>query len=302
MEYNLISPLVKGQSKIQTILNNRGIIDIEHYLNTTEEDILSPTLIDRIDDGIKMLAKHIRDDDSIYIQIDEDCDGYTSSSILINYLYRLFPSYVEGNVYYGVHSNKAHGINKDQIPPWVKLIIVPDASSNEYDLHKEYYNNGVDVLLIDHHEAPEVSKYACVINNQLCDYPTKSLSGAGMVYKFCSRFDEIMGTDFAKDYRDLAALGCCGDMMDLRDFETVELVREGFDNIKNPFFLEMIDRNKTRFTSGITISSIAFYVVPYINAVTRVGTVEERMLMFDSMLEFKANTLVESTKRGHKGE
>ena len=47
-------------------------------------------------------------------------------------------------------------------------------------------------MVIDHHEAEKISEFACVINNQLCDYPTKSLSGVGMVYKFCSYIDEML--------------------------------------------------------------------------------------------------------------
>ena len=46
-------------------------------------------------------------------------------------------------------------------------------------------------------QADMISTDACVINNQLCDYPTKSLSGVGMVYKFCSYIDELLNVDFA---------------------------------------------------------------------------------------------------------
>jgi single-stranded-DNA-specific exonuclease len=53
------------------------------------------------------------------------------------------------------------------------------------------------VLVIDHHEADRVSEHACIINNQLCDYPTKSLSGVGMVYKFCSYIDRLLNVDYA---------------------------------------------------------------------------------------------------------
>ena len=60
-------------------------------------------------------------------------------------------------------------------------------------------NNGknIDVLVIDHHKAEQYSPDACVINNQLCDYPTKSLSGVGMVYKFCSYIDTLLNTNYA---------------------------------------------------------------------------------------------------------
>ena len=53
------------------------------------------------------------------------------------------------------------------------------------------------MLVIDHHEADIISENACIINNQLCDYPTKSLSGVGMVYKFCSYIDELLNVDYA---------------------------------------------------------------------------------------------------------
>ena len=86
---------------------------------------------------------------------------------------------------------------------------------------------GVDVLVIDHHEADYISSDACIINNQLCDYPTKSLSGVGMVYKFCSYIDELLNVDYADQFLDLVALGMVADMMDLRDFETRHLITRG---------------------------------------------------------------------------
>ena len=95
MNYELIAPVQPGCSRIETILHNRGITDINHYLNTTNEDILSPTLLTNMDEGIKMLIRHIKNNDKIFILADEDCDGYTSASVLINYLHAIFPNYVE---------------------------------------------------------------------------------------------------------------------------------------------------------------------------------------------------------------
>lgn len=79
--------------------------------------------------------------------------------------------------------------------------------SNDYEQHKELSEKGIDVLVIDHHEAERISEYACVINNQLCDYPTKSLSGVGMVYKFCQLIDKMLGKNIIDNYLDLVALG-----------------------------------------------------------------------------------------------
>ena len=96
--------------------------------------------------------------------------------------------------------------------------------------------------MLDHHEAEKVSDYACIINNQLCNYPTKSLCGGAVVYKFCCYLDSLMKTNYAFDYRDLVALSLIGDMMDGRDFETHFLIKDGLQRIKNPFFVEMMNR------------------------------------------------------------
>ena len=209
MEYKLISEKNDNLSVIQQVLINRGIAlkDIDHYLNTTENDNLDPSLIERIKDGAVILIKHIYNNDKILLQVDSDCDGYTSSSLLLNYLYQLFPYYVQNNILYRFHSGKEHGIIVSTIPENVKLVIAPDSSSNDYEQHKELSEKGIDILVIDHHEAEKVSEYACVINNQLCDYPTKSLSGVGMVYKFCQLIDRLLGKNIIDNYLDLVALG-----------------------------------------------------------------------------------------------
>jgi len=51
-------------------------------------------MIANIHDGVKMLIKHINANDDMLIQVDADCDGFTSSAIFINYLYKVFPAYV----------------------------------------------------------------------------------------------------------------------------------------------------------------------------------------------------------------
>lgn len=301
MEYHLKAPMIPGYSPIEQILNNRGIKDIYHYLHTTDNDILDPSIIMNIKNGAIMLMSHIQKNDNILIQIDSDCDGYTSAATLINYLYNLFPAFVENNITYRVHEGKQHGILVDTIPEGVKLVIAPDSSSNDYEEHQKLKEKGIDVLVIDHHEAEKISQYACIINNQLCDYPTKSLSGVGMVYKFCSYLDQLMNTDYAEDLLDLVALGLIADMMDIRDYETKRLIDKGLNHIINPFIRTMINRDSFHFSNRITPIDVAFYIAPLVNATTRVGSEEEKKVLFESMLNFKGYQLIPSTKRGCSG-
>ena len=304
MKYQLRAPRIPEYTAVEQVLTNRGIKyrDIQHYINTSKADIYDPLLLKNIQQGAQMLIRHIAEGHGIYLTIDADCDGYTSAALFINYLHRLFPANVENNITYVHHPRKAHGIITDQIPNGIKLVVALDASSSEYKIHKELAAAGIDVLVLDHHQSSLESEYACVINNQLCDYPNKSLCGVGIVYKFCSYIDSLMGTNYANDYLDLVALGETADVMDLRQFETRELVSAGLKQIRNPYLVEAIERDSFHFNANITSIDVAFYIAPLVNAITRVGTQEEKFTLFESMLEFKAKDLIPSTKRGCKGE
>ena len=300
MEYQLINPRRPGTSAIEQVLLNRGITDVAHYLNTVDTDILSPLGLDNMKKGAELLVSHIAQGSKVYVIVDSDCDGYTSAALLINYLNNLFPAFVQNNISYGMHTGKQHGIVLDMLPNDVKLVIAPDSASSDYEQHEELSKRGVDVLVIDHHEAPEISQYACVINNQLCDYANKTLSGVGVVYKFCSYLDQLMNTDYANHYLDLVALGMVADMMDLREFETKHLINVGLKNIANPYFKGMTIKNEYSLGGKVTPFGVAFYIAPYVNAVTRSGTMDEKIVLFESMLDFKAFEQIPSIKRGHR--
>ena len=304
MEYQLINKPISRLQEIEQILMNRGIplIDVYRYLHTSPVDIIPPTEIANIKEGASLLVKHISQNSKVMLQIDSDCDGFTSFAVFMNYLNNLFPAFVQNNIVYKTHKGKSHGIDIDEIPKDTKLVIALDASSNEYEIHKKLREAGMDVLIIDHHEATEVSPDACVINNQLCDYPNKSLSGVGMVYKFCCYLDQLLDVDHADKYLDLVALGMIADMMDLRYFETKHLIQLGCENIRSPFIKMMMARNEYSIKGQLTPFTVGFYIAPYINAVARVGTQQETLLLAESMLEYRAYEQIPSTKRGCSGQ
>ena len=254
-------------------------------------------------EGAKMLISHIGQNDKIFIQVDADCDGYTSAAILINYLNCLFPHFVQTNISYRVHDGKQHGLLVETIPDDVKLVIAPDSSSSDFEEHEELHKKGIDVLVLDHHEAEKFSEYACVINNQLCDYPTKSLSGAGVVYKFCCYLDSLLGFDYANDYVDLATVGIIADVMSLKDFEVREIILRGMKEFKNPFLKTMVEKDKFHFEGQqLCPFNIAWYIAPFLNAISRSGTLQEKQVVFESMIEFLSYQTVPSTKRGCSGQ
>lgn len=304
MQYTLINPINEEYSPIEQVLTNRGmqIQEIAHYLHLTEDDVLSPELLMNVKESAKLIVKHLSDDKGkIFIQVDSDCDGYTSSALLLNYLHDIWPTCIN-KISYNFHNGKIHGINLDLVPSDTTLVIAPDSASNDYEQHQILSERGVDVLVIDHHLADKISPYACIVNNQLCDYPNKTLSGVGVVYKVCQEIDSLLEEDHAHNFIDLVMLGLVGDMMDIRNTETRYLIQDGMKNVRNPFIKGMVEKNSYSLKGEVTPIGVAFYIVPFVNAITRVGTQEEKELLFKSMLPWEANTLIPSTKRGCKGQ
>jgi len=180
MKYELINKPNKNFSTIQQILYNRGIKenDILHYINLSDEDINSPLLLgeDNLQQGLNILINTIKNNNDALVIIDCDCDGYTSAALFINYLHKIFPTWVDNHLTWYMHDSKQHGLSDcinfvlDLNP---SLVICPDASSNDYDYHKILFEKNINTLVLDHHLADKISKYAVIINNQLSDYPNK---------------------------------------------------------------------------------------------------------------------------------
>ena len=252
--------------------------------------------------GAELLQKHIQNDSNIVLVVDSDCDGYTSAAMLANYIMRAYAQYPLKNFHYFIHDGKQHGIELDKLPDKIDLLIIPDASSNDNEQVRQLHELGTEVLILDHHHTDSPPKYACIINNQLCDYPNKTLSGAGIVWKFIKYLDSLdpMQRNIADYYLDLAAVGIIGDVMLINEYETHYIIEKGLSHINNPFLKEMIEKQNYSLKGEITPNGIAFYVVPYINAVVRMGTLEEKFLLFESMLDIYGFKQILSTKRGHE--
>lgn len=309
MKYELIKDINPKYNAIEQVLTNRGIPynEIGHYLNTTDKDINSAEMLgeERLKTAATQLLTTIKNNKRMLVVVDSDCDGYTSSALLLNYLYDLFPSFILNNTKYYIHDGKEHGLSDVMEYIFEKdfdLVILPDSSSNDYGYHKELAEQGRKLIVLDHHEADYISPYATIINNQLSNYPNKELSGVGVTWQFCRYLDKLLQRNNADNYLDLVALGNCGDMMSLQSIETKHLINKGFKQVKNPFFYYMAEKNSFSLGSSLTPMGVAFYIVPFVNAMQRSGTLEEKELLFKSMLQYKAFDIIPSTKRGCKGQ
>ena len=162
---------------------------------------------------------------------------------------------------------------------------------------------GTKCLILDHHdiENTPISSNAIIINNQLSGhYRNKELTGAGVTWQFCRAYSLTIGQEnLADDFIDLAALGICGDMGSVLELENRYIMTEGFSHIKNYFFKCAIDKQSFSMGGEINPTTVAFYIVPLINALIRVGTMEEKQRLFKGLVD--GHFQVPSGKRGAKG-
>ena len=315
MKYKLRNNYSENPEKaLQEILQDRGVTDIKNFMYPSSSCELDPGMLKNIDAAADMLLEHLRKNHKILFIVDADCDGFTSSSILWLYIKHTFP---EVELEFTVHEHKQHGL--DDKVDWITdearwdLVIVPDAGSYDVEEHRALGELGMDVLVLDHHEQlydeqgnPVISDLptTVVVNNQLSpNYSNKSLCGAGVVYKFCEILDKKLGISLAHNYIDLAALGEIADVMDRTNIETNYIMMEGLKNIHNEGFRTLIEAQAYSLKEkavapypGLTPIDIAFYIAPLINAITRVGTIQEKETMFYCFIE--PNKAMQSTKRG----
>ena len=316
MRYKLRNNYSMNPDKaLEEILQDRGVTDIENFMNPSAEMCeLNPYDLVNIDAATERLLYHLRKQSKILFVVDADADGFTSSSILWLYIKHTFP---ETEMDFTVHEHKQHGL--DDKVDWITdearwdLVLVPDAGSYDVKEHQALAEMGMDVIVLDHHEqlyddkglpVVSTSPNTIVVNNQLSpNYRNKALCGAGVVYKFCEVLDDKLGINLAHNYIDLAALGEIADVMDKTDIETNYIMTEGLKHIHNDGFKALIESQsfslKDKAVSpyrGLTTIDIAFYIAPLINAITRVGTIQEKETMFYCFIE--PNKAIQSTKRG----
>nr|DAH89566.1 MAG TPA: single-stranded-DNA-specific exonuclease RecJ [Caudoviricetes sp.] len=299
MNYKLIDNSLNDiNNPKKTILLNRGINEWEKYLNLNENNTHDYNLLKNIDKAVECVKRHIENNSNIHVIVDSDVDGYTSASMVYRYLKHINDSL---NITYSLHTKKQHGLSADiEIPNCCNLVIIPDAGSNDVEQCKELSDKDIDVVILDHHICDKNNDYAIVVNNQMCDYPNKNFCGAGVVYKFLQAMDDELWENYADEMLDMVALGNISDVMDMRECETRYYVDLGLSKIRSKLFKALIDKQSYSMNNIINITSVQFYITPILNAMIRVGSQEDKELLFRAFIE--TDEVFKYKKRGETEE
>ena len=292
---------------LANLLHTRGVVNVEDFLQPTDKYLSDPSLLDNVNQGARWLEETLNKKNSkILIIVDCDVDGFTSGAIMWNYIHAIAPMQ---ELAFMLHEHKQHGLEdccQEILDSNIDydLIILPDSSSNDYKYHELLGERGIRCLVLDHHEVDEkiFSEHACIINNQLSErYTNKDLTGAGVAWQFC-RYHQSLGITskkIADSLIDLAALGICGDMGSVLSMENRYIMSEGFTNINNYFFESAVEKQSYSMGGVVNATTVAFYIVPMMNAMIRVGSMEEKQRLFIALVN--GHCQVPCNKRGAKG-
>lgn len=251
-------------------------------------------------DSTYELHESMCNDKKIGILVDNDADGFTASSLLYRFITNDLKYY---NIVYIVTEGKTHGLSPDAMEKvykkGIEFLIIPDAASNDKDQIEELIDNDINVLVLDHHEVNIKDVPSVVINNQLLEDVNKNFTGVGMVYVFCKiYYNNFLKHDVIDKYLDLVALGQTGDVSDISDPEIRYLTYTGVRNINNPFIKAVMDR---KGIENPTTRDWSFSIISMINAVTRIGTLEEKHRLFEALaVDHDITETVEVRKKNRK--
>ncbi|MEW8973344.1 MAG: single-stranded-DNA-specific exonuclease RecJ [Tissierellaceae bacterium] len=275
---------------ISKILVNREIYEqnsIDRFLNIKLDKLYSPSLMKDLVKAGNILRDKVDNNKKIRIVGDFDVDGVISVYILNRAIERL-----GGIVDYAIPDriNDGYGINNDIVErakaDGVDTIITCDngiAALEQVRLAKKL---GLNIIVTDHHDLPFIQqdnekKYLypvadAVVNPKRpdCEYPFKSLCGAGVAFKLIDYLYSLYDIPREEVYgfMEYVAIATICDVVDLVDENRI-IVKHGLELINSTknIGLKALMR-ESKLNREIGVYHIGFVIGPTINASGRLDS------------------------------
>ena len=264
-----------------------NISDIDQYINPSLKDHMpDPYNLVDMEKACSRIYDSISNDEKIAIFGDYDVDGSTSTSIIINYFRSLG---IEVEYHIPNRFTEGYGPNKDIFSKFkknrVKVIITVDCGTMSYDEMEFAKNEGLDVIVLDHHQ-PEITlpeAYAIVNPNRLDDNSNLNyLAAVGVTYLFLIAVNRKLRSMkwFENNnltepnlisFLDIIALGTVCDAVPLKGINRLLVIKgiEVMTKQLNVGLKSLID--KSAIKGRISTYDLGFKLGPRINAAGRLG-------------------------------
>lgn len=309
------------KSLVKRLLLSRGLKsedEINEFLHPLEMKLTYPDVFTDMNKTVERLSKAIDDSETIIIYGDFDADGVTSTSVLYKTL-----KFLGANVHYFIpdRENEGHGFDKKALIKLMttvkpKVIISVDCGISDVDAVR-FINSFkiIDVIITDHHEAPEELPPAyAIINPKAPNALDESLSarqiehltylaGCGVAFKVAQALlTKYNKTEFIYEILPFVAVGTVADVVPLLG-ENRYFVTKGLDLIsrgKHHGLKRLLESAGYDITKGVTSENVAFGIAPRINASGRLDTVDAALKVLISEnpqeVEMAVTTLNELNK------
>ena len=242
-------------------------IDYNQYLKLTEPvDLTNFALghqFDDIDNAVKLVKEVIANKGKIIIYGDYDADGVMGTSILVKmfeYLDVIVDYYLPNRYLDGYGINLEHA--QEYVDKKYDLVITVDNGITAFEPIELLHNNGVKVLILDHHQVGDTVPLAdAICHPTYSHFGDTASSGAFTAFMFSiallGRVDKYLAT--------LASISLISDMMPLLDYNR-NLLRAIISSYKHGEFLalDLLGDNEP-FNETL----IGMKIAPRINSVGR---------------------------------
>jgi len=267
--------------KLSFLLAQRGIItkdDALEFFNPRIHQIHSPFLMKDMSIASERLISAINSNQKILVYGDYDVDGTTAVSIMYSFLKQL-----DCNVEYYVPDRYAEGYGVSMmginfaIKESFDLIITLDCGIKANKTISYAVENGIDVIICDHHEPGEILPPAVAILNHKqkdCYYPCKHLSGCGVGFKLVHAVCETLELDLKEYlyvYVDILAISIASDIVPIVE-ENRTFMYYGLRKMQDKPHIGVRAMLQSAGIEGqeISVSDVVFKIGPRINAAGRI--------------------------------
>ena len=263
------------------MLIRRGFSEQEkatHFLQPRLKTLSDPFLLPAMEAAVARILAAVDGRERIVIYGDYDVDGVTSITILARTL-RAYGAEVAAFLPHRV--DEGYGLSADGIARCVEehrpeLLLAVDCGTTSVAEIAALMGNGVDVVVLDHHEPKSELPPACALVNPKLGADFHYLCTAGLAFKLAHALLKrrpLPGFDL-KDVLDLVAIGTVADIVPLVEENRV-LVKAGLDRLpqsKWPGVRALIEVAglKPPFTS----TDVGFGIGPRLNAAGRLASAE----------------------------